>query len=145
MMIGGNSMVAKRSHGGCSTRIVGRDDTAFAGCDLLNGMHAEASKVRQAPNGALIHVTAHRMTGVGDQNQIILVGDFSERCVVTWLPCVVHRDNSPRLVGDSSQYVGWIDQHGRGVHVRKNRFRIEVNGCVGGRDEGDRRNDDFVL
>jgi hypothetical protein len=75
------------------------------------------------------------MTGVPDDGEVVLVGDFEEFIDLTRLPGIVHRNQADRIVRDLLTNCLGVDISGLPLHVGENGFGTSIRRRVRRRDE----------
>ena len=117
---------------------------ALSGNDVLGfmktrgGQHAEPAE-RSAPIRG-----AQRLSGVFDHRQGVRTRDRHDGVHLAGHPCVVHRHDGARPLRDGGLDLTLVDIESVGPDVDEDGHAAAKHERVGGRDERERRHDDFV-
>ena len=124
--------------------IVTNDGAAFEGVEHLGGMKTQHRQVAVVEHTAVMALHAKGVSGVVDDFQSIVVGNFLDTIHITGVAVAVHRHDGGSLRGDGGLDPVRVEVERDRVDVHKHRFDTVPQQRMGSRHERIWCGDDFA-
>jgi hypothetical protein len=106
--------------------VVGHEDAAFAGVDVLVVIEAEAADIGERAGGLAVIQRTRSLCAVGDELEAVLPGEGAEGVHVGRLTCDVHGEDGARVRGDVRLDGARIEAEGVGLDVGEDRNGVPM-------------------